>query len=43
MRCVRRDPLTIANPGKMFPDGSPPALSERGLHPIEKAGIALRH
>ena len=45
MHAVRAamDPLTIANPGKMFPDGSPPALSERGLHPIEKAGIALRH
>ena len=37
------DPLAIANPGKMFPEGTPPALLEHGLHPIEKAGIAFRH
>ena len=45
MHAVRHamDPLTIANPGKMFPDGSPPALSHAGLLPLEKQGIALRH
>ncbi len=37
------DPLGIANPGKMFPDGSPPALLQSGLHPVEMAGIAFRH
>lgn len=36
------DPQGIGNPGKMFPDGTPPALVQHGLHPLEKAGIACR-
>ena len=35
-------PLGIANPGKMFPGGEPPALSHHGLHPLEKAGTISR-
>ena len=44
MQAVRAamDPMGIANPGKMFPDGQAPALTARGLHPIEKAGLASR-
>lgn len=45
--CMKRlraafDPLGIANPGKMFPGGSAPALQQQGLHPLEKAGIISR-
>ena len=45
--CLKRlhtafDPLAIANPGKMFPDGSAPALATHGLHPLEKAGVISR-
>jgi len=36
------DPGLIANPGKMFPSGNAPALHQRGLHPLEKAGVASR-
>ena len=36
------DPHELANPGKMFPAGSPPALTHVGLHPLEKAGVAFR-
>ena len=36
------DPFELANPGKMFPAGSPPALTHVGLHPLEKAGVAFR-
>lgn len=36
------DPLTIANPGKMFPAADAPALVQRGLHPLEKAGVISR-
>ena len=41
---VRRamDPDWIANPGKMFPGNEPPALSNVGLHPLEKAGVISR-
>ena len=47
MDCLKRvrnafDPLGIANPGKMFPDGSTPALQHSGLHPLEKAGLLSR-
>ncbi len=44
MRQVRRafDPQEIANPGKMFPSGSAPALTHVGLHPLEQAGVAFR-
>jgi glycolate oxidase len=47
MDCMRRvrdafDPLGIANPGKMFPDGETPALRQRGLHPLEQAGVLSR-
>jgi glycolate oxidase len=45
--CMRRlrtafDPLGIANPGKMFPGADAPALQQRGLHPLEKAGVISR-
>jgi glycolate oxidase len=45
--CLQRiraafDPLGIANPGKMFPDGTAPALAQHGLHPLEKAGLISR-
>jgi glycolate oxidase len=36
------DPLGIANPGKMFPGAEAPALQQRGLHPLEKAGLLSR-
>ncbi|MEK0449968.1 MAG: hypothetical protein RL088_2236 [Verrucomicrobiota bacterium] len=36
------DPLGIANPGKMFPCADAPALSQHGLHPLEKAGLISR-
>src|SRR5215467_1187780 len=36
------DPLGIANPGKMFPGAEAPALQQRGLHPLEKAGVISR-
>jgi glycolate oxidase len=36
------DPHEIANPGKMFPGGSAPALVQHGLHPLEKAGVISR-
>lgn len=41
---VRRamDPHWIANPGKMFPGNEAPALSNVGLHPLEKAGVISR-
>jgi len=47
MDCLRRlraafDPLEIANPGKMFPSAEAPALQQRGLHPLEKAGVLSR-
>ncbi len=45
--CMRRlraafDPLGIANPGKMFPSAEAPALTQHGLHPLEKAGLISR-
>jgi len=45
--CFRRlrdafDPLGIANPGKMFPSEAAPSLRQRGLHPLEKAGLLSR-
>ncbi len=47
--CLKRlraafDPLTIANPGKMFPSAEAPALAAgaHGLHPLEKAGVISR-
>jgi glycolate oxidase len=45
--CMKRlraafDPLEIANPGKMFPGGDAPALQQRGLHPLERAGVLSR-
>jgi glycolate dehydrogenase FAD-linked subunit len=36
------DPLGIANPGKKFPRAGAPALHQRGLHPLEKAGVISR-
>jgi glycolate oxidase len=47
MDCLRRlraafDPLGICNPGKMFPELEAPALQQRGLHPLEKAGLISR-
>jgi glycolate oxidase len=45
--CLQRlraafDPRGIANPGKMFPVAGAPALTQRGLHPLEQAGIISR-
>jgi glycolate oxidase len=45
--CLKRvraafDPLGIANPGKMFPEAGAPALTQHGLHPLEKAGVISR-
>jgi len=47
IECLRRvrgafDPLGIANPGKMFPAAGAPALTQPGLHPLEKAGVISR-
>lgn len=36
------DPDELANPGKMFPGKEAPALSLRGLHPLEEAGVISR-
>jgi glycolate oxidase len=41
LRCVV-DTLQIANRGKMFPGGEAPALSHRGPHPLERAGVISR-
>ena len=47
--CMKRvraafDPLEIANPGKMFPEGAPAVMTtaQRGLHPLETAGVITR-
>ncbi len=45
--CLKRlraafDPFEIANPGKMFPGPGAPALTQHGLHPLEKAGVIAR-
>jgi glycolate oxidase len=45
--CMKRiraafDPLEIANPGKMFPVADAPALTQHGMHPLEKAGVISR-
>ncbi|HWA08098.1 MAG TPA: FAD-linked oxidase C-terminal domain-containing protein [Opitutaceae bacterium] len=45
--CLKRlaaafDPLGIANPGKMFPSAGAPALTQHGLHPLEKSGVISR-
>ena len=45
--CMQRiraafDPLSISNPGKMFPGREAPALSHVGLHPLEQAGVIAR-
>jgi len=44
MQRLRRalDPRALSNPGKMFPDGSAPALTAHGMHPLEKAGVISR-
>jgi glycolate oxidase len=36
------DPKGISNRGKMFPDGEAPALTQVGLHPLEKSGRLSR-
>jgi glycolate oxidase len=36
------DPQQISNRGKMFPDGTSPALKFSGPHPLERAGIISR-
>jgi glycolate oxidase len=47
--CMKRvraafDPLGIANPGKMFPEGAPQVMTtaQHGLHALEKAGVITR-
>ncbi len=44
MEGLRRaiDPNEIANRGKMFPGGEAPALSQHGVHPLERAGLISR-
>jgi glycolate oxidase len=44
MQALRRaiDPREIANRGKMFPGGEAPALSQQGMHPLERAGVISR-
>ncbi len=44
MKAIRLqiDPLELSNRGKMFPGGEAPALSARGPHPLEKAGVISR-
>jgi glycolate oxidase len=44
MRLIRLqiDPLELSNQGKMFPGGEAPALSARGPHPLERAGVISR-
>ncbi len=44
MRRVRAgvDPQLLANPGKMLPDASPPALTSHGPHPLERQGVISR-
>ena len=47
INCMKRlraafDPFGIANPGKMFPGTEAPALTQHGLHPLEKAGVIFR-
>jgi glycolate oxidase len=41
LRC-EMDPKQIANRGKMFPTGEPPALRMTGMHPLERDGIISR-
>ncbi|MDE2777942.1 MAG: FAD-binding protein [Chloroflexota bacterium] len=36
------DPGEIANRGKMFPGGGAPTLTQRGMHPLERAGVISR-
>jgi glycolate oxidase len=36
------DPKEVSNPGKMFPGAEAPALTQHGLHPLEKAGVISR-
>jgi glycolate oxidase len=45
MRRIRDaiDPLQLANKGKMLPEASAPALTHRGLHPVEQQGLAFRN
>jgi glycolate oxidase len=45
--CLKRvraafDPGELANPGKMFPVTGAPALTQHGMHPLEKAGVISR-
>ncbi|MBM3998947.1 MAG: FAD-binding protein [Planctomycetes bacterium] len=44
MHALRRavDPLELANPGKMLPSATAPALTARGAHPLERQGIISR-
>ncbi len=45
--CMQRlraafDPRLVANPGKMFAEAGAPALTQHGLHPLERAGVISR-
>ena len=44
MHLLRRavDPLELGNRGKMLPSAEAPALTTRGMHPLEKEGIISR-
>ena len=41
LRCAI-DPKQIANRGKMFPTGEPPAMRSSGPHPLEREGVMSR-
>jgi glycolate oxidase len=45
MRRIRDavDPMRLANRGKMIPLAAAPALTHRGLHPVERQGLAFRN
>ena len=44
MQMLRRavDPFELANRGKMLPNAEAPALTTRGIHPLERDGIISR-
>jgi len=39
---VTMDEKALANRGKVFPDAEAPALRQRGMHPLERAGVISR-
>ena len=39
---ITMDDKALANRGKVFPDSEAPALRQRGMHPLERAGVISR-